>query len=79
MKELTSRERLLRVFNGEIPDRIPISLYEFDGYYDSWIHNYPEYVEILEYARGKTDKMSPWYPESDRPVLFYGEIDRENI
>ena len=79
MKELTSRERLLRVFNGEIPDRIPISLYEFDGYYDSWIHNYPEYVEILEYARGKMDKMSPWYPESDRPVLFYGEIDRENI
>jgi len=79
MEKLTSKERLLRVFSGGSPDRIPISLYEFDGHYDSWIYNYPEYVEILEYAKDKVDKMSPWYPGSNRPVLFYGEIDDENI
>lgn len=79
MEKLTSRERLLKVFNGEIPDRVPISLYEFDGHYDSWIYNYREYVEILEYAKGKTDKMSPWYPSSDNPTLFYSEIDKEDI
>ncbi len=79
MGKLTSKERLLRVFSGGSPDRIPISLYEFDGHYDSWIYNYPEYVEILEYAKDKVDKMSPWYPGSNRPVLFYGEIDDENI
>lgn len=79
MEGLTSKERILRVFNGKIPDRIPISLYEFDGHYESWIHNYPEYEEILEYAKDKTDKMSPWHPSSDNPVLFYGEIEREDI
>ncbi len=76
---MTSRERLLRTFNGEKTDRVPISLYEFDGHYDSWIYSYPEYVEILEYAKGKTDKMSPWYPEVDRPVLFYGELSPSDI
>jgi len=77
---MTSRERLLKTLNGEKVDRIPISLYEFDGAYDSWIRNYPEYVEILKYAEGKTDKMYFWGPSGgDRPFLFYGEIEKENI
>lgn len=76
---MTSRDRLLKTFNRERTDRVPISLYEFDGHYDSWIYNYPEYVEILEYAKGKTDKMSPWYPTVDRPVLFYSEVSPDTI
>ncbi|MCD6563976.1 MAG: hypothetical protein J7K23_08715 [Thermoproteales archaeon] len=76
---LSSRERLLRILQGEDVDRVPISLYEFDGFYDNWIHNYPEYVEILEYAKGKTDKMYFWAPSSEKPVLFYGVIDKEDI
>lgn len=76
---MTSKERLLKTFNGEKVDRVPISLYEFDGHYDSWIYNYQEYVEILEYAKGRTDKMSPWYPISDKPVLFYGELSPDAI
>jgi len=76
---MTSKERLLKIFNGERPDRVPISLYEFDGHYDSWIYKYQEYVEILEYAKGKTDKMSPWHPDTDKPVMFYGEMPPEDI
>ena len=76
---MNSRERLLRVLRGMEPDRVPISLYEFDGFYDSWIYDYPEYVEILDYAKGKTDKMYFWSPRSDRPVLFYGVVDEENV
>ncbi|MGC8971483.1 MAG: uroporphyrinogen decarboxylase family protein [bacterium] len=76
---MTSKERLIKVFNREKPDRVPISLYEFDGHYDSWIYNYQEYVEILEYAKGKTDKMSPWNPTADKPVLFYGEVSPEDV
>ena len=76
---MNSRERLLRVLRGMEPDRVPISLYEFDGFYDSWIYDYPEYVEILDYAEGKTDKMYFWSPRSDRPVLFYGVVDEENV
>ncbi len=77
--DLTSGERLIKVFNGEEVDRIPISLYEFDGFYDSWIFNYPGYVEILKYTERKTDKMYFWAPKSNEPVLFYGVIDKENV
>ena len=50
------------------------------GGYDRWIRNYPEYVEILEYAEGKTDEMCFWGPSGcDKPSLFYGEVDDENI
>ena len=45
---MTSRERIFKTLQGEKPDRIPVSLYEFDGCYDSWIHNYPEYDAILK-------------------------------
>ncbi len=76
---MTSKERLQKVLNGEKVDRVPISLYEFDGFYDSWIYDYPEYVEILNYAKGKTDKMYFWTPEIKKPHLFYGEINPEDI
>jgi uroporphyrinogen-III decarboxylase len=75
----SSKERLMKVLHGEKPDRVPISLYEFDGFYDSWIHDHPEYVAILEYAKGKTDKMYFWAPLDNKPVLFYGVIDEQNI
>lgn len=71
---LSSRERLLKTLRGERVDRVPISLYEFDGFYQGWIENYPEYVEILEYAEGKTDKMYFWNPPGDN-VLFYSEME----
>jgi len=76
---MSGRERLLKVLRGEKPDRVPISLYEFDGFYDSWIHEYPEYVTILKYAEGKTDKMFFWAPSDSKPVLFYGVVDEQNI
>jgi len=76
---MTSRERLLHTLKEEKVDRIPISLYEFDGFYDRWIYNYSEYAKILEYAKDKTDKMHFWSPESKRPNLFYGEVDEKSI
>jgi len=72
---LSSRSRLVRTLKGEEVDRVPISLYEFDGFYDDWIYLHKEYVEILKYAEGKTDKMYFWAPRTLKPVLFYGVID----
>lgn len=77
--KLTSRQRLLRTLRGKKPDRVPISLYEFDGFYDDWIYDYPEYVNILEYAKDKTDKMYFWSPPGDKSVLFYGVMDEQDI
>ncbi|MFB3895642.1 MAG: uroporphyrinogen decarboxylase family protein [bacterium] len=79
MKSLTSRQRLLNTFSGLPVDRIPISLYEFDGFYESWIHLEPEYQQILDYAIGKTDKLFVWGPKSDILNIFFGGIDPENI
>lgn len=76
---MTSRERLLNTLRGGGVDRIPISLYEFDGFYDSWIGEHREYKEILEYAEGKTDKMYFWGPERPDNVLLFGEIDPGKI
>jgi hypothetical protein len=76
---LTSRGRLINTLKGDIPDRVPISLYEFDGFYDSWIYSYPEYAEILQYAEGKTDKMYFWSPPGEKSALFYGEVEEQDI
>jgi len=69
----------LKTLQGEKPDRVPISLYEFDGHYDSWIHNYPEYEAILKYAEGKTDRFYSWGPASDKPNIFLGELPPDTI
>ena len=75
---MTSRERLLRTLRGEEVDRVPISLYEFDGFYDNWIYDYPEYREIIQYAKKKTDKMYFWGPPEESS-LFYGKLNEEDI
>lgn len=77
--KMNSRQRLIKTLKGEGTDRVPISLYEFDGFYDDWIFDHPEYVEILEYAEGKTDKMYFWTPSDSKPVLFYGVIEEESL
>ena len=63
---MTSRERLLAVLEGRIPDRVPISCYELVGY-DS--HNFcnrePSYRSLMDYIREKTDCICMWNPESD--------------
>ncbi len=76
---MTSKERILKILRGEKPDRIPVSLYEFDGFYDSWIHNYPEYEAILKYAEGKTDRFYFWSPSGDKPNIFLGELPPDII
>ncbi len=77
--KLGSRERLTRTLKGEDVDRVPISLYEFDGFYDGWIGDYPEYIEILKYAEDKTDKMYFWSPPRENDVLFYGKVGAEDV
>ena len=76
---MDSRERLMKTLRGEVTDKVPISLYEFDGFYDSWIHDYPEYKNILNYAEGKTDKMHFWSPYESKPVLFYGLVKEDTV
>ena len=69
----------MRTLLGEKTDRVPISLYEYDGFHDSWIRDYLEYVEILRYAEGKTDKMYFWAPLGSKPEIFYGVLDEDSI
>ena len=65
--------------SGLTADRVPISLYDFDGFNEDWIHNYPEYEAILKYAEGKTDRFFSWGPISDKPNIFLGELPPDTI
>jgi len=56
--QTTPRQRLLKTLNGEKPDRVPISLYEFEGDYEFWIHKYPECeARARLHSHGKVKKV----------------------
>ena len=58
---MTSKERILATLRGEIPDRVPISLYEFDGWYDDWILDEPSYAACFSLVKnGVTDQFRNW-------------------
>lgn len=63
---MTSRERLLRVLRGEMPDRVPVSTYELVGF-DT--HNFcnrePSYQSLMDFIRERTDCLCMWNPASD--------------
>ena len=57
MREMTSRERLWAVLNGQEPDRVPIWMLfprEQLGYYVD-VHSLPSYARIMPYVWNKTD------------------------
>ena len=59
---MTSKERLLAVLRGEIPDRVPISTYELNGYNtDSFENRQPSYARLMEFIRANTDCLYPLY------------------
>lgn len=64
---MTSRERLLCVLRGEIPDRVPVSCYELVGY-DSYAYcnREPSYHDLMDYIREKTDCICMWNPGSNQ-------------
>ncbi len=63
---MTSRERLLRVMRGELPDRVPVSTYELVGYNSTLFYNRePSYRPLMDYIREKTDCMCLHYMPSD--------------
>ena len=53
---MTSKERLLAVLKGNIPDRVPVSTYELNGWdYDSFENKEPSYKKLMDIIREKTD------------------------
>jgi len=67
---MTSRERILKVLNYEIPDRVPISTYELVGYNSkAWENNQPSYKTLMDYIRKYTDCICMWQPGSNEMIL----------
>jgi len=53
---MTSRERLLAVLEGELPDRVPVSAYELVPYdRQSWYNKQPSYKPLMDMVRERTD------------------------
>jgi hypothetical protein len=45
---MTSRDRLLAVLRGGVPDRVPVTLYEYSPYGDDWANREPSYAPLLD-------------------------------
>lgn len=60
---MTSRQRLLAVLAGQLPDRVPINTYEMAGF-DSrdWYNQQPSYQPLMEFIRRHTDCITNWNP-----------------
>lgn len=63
---MTSRQRLMAVLSGTIPDRVPISAYELVGYdTKNFCNQEPSYRSLMDYIREKTDCVCMWNPASN--------------
>jgi len=57
----SSRERLLKVLRGEMPDRVPVSTYELVGWNSrAWENSEPSYRRLMDAIRDKTDCVAMW-------------------
>ena len=78
---MTSRERLLAVLHGKMPDRVPISCYELVGYDSRNFCNIePSYRNLMEEIRAKTDCICMWNPESDEQLgttAYVSDVETE--
>ncbi|OHB60434.1 MAG: hypothetical protein A2Y12_18790 [Planctomycetes bacterium GWF2_42_9] len=67
---MTSRERLLKVLNGELPDRVPVSTYELCGFNSkAFENNDKSYESLMQKIRKDTDCVCMWEPASNAKFL----------
>ncbi|MCE5339693.1 MAG: hypothetical protein LLF92_01020 [Planctomycetaceae bacterium] len=67
---MNSRERLLKVLNGEIPDRVPVSTYELCGFNSrAFENNDSSYYALMQKIRQDTDCVCMWEPLSNAKFL----------
>jgi uroporphyrinogen-III decarboxylase len=71
---MTSRQRLLAVLSGQIPDRVPVSCYELVGYdLKSWYNTHSSYDSLMKLIREKTDCLY-MAPLPNLPTGMSGDI-----
>lgn len=71
---MNSKERLLAVLKGEMPDRVPINTLELQGWKaDDWYNRQPNYRELMDYIRKNTDGINFWYPYTGQRI---GDADK---
>lgn len=59
---MTPSERLCAVLAGKSADRIPVSLYEIDGFGNLYSPDHPSYHRIRDFARDRLDNMVMFSP-----------------
>jgi uroporphyrinogen-III decarboxylase len=68
---MTSRERLLTVLEGGIPDRVPISTYELAGWNSrAFENNDPSYARLMQAIRERADCVCMWDPATNEKFLL---------
>ena len=77
---MTSRQRLLAVLRGEIPDRVPVSTYELVGFNSrAWENNEPSYARLMERIRECTDCIAMWNPSFSGECVFLTGLDPQLV
>ena len=67
---MTPSERLCAVLTGRLTDRIPVSLYEIDGFGNLYSPDHPSYRRIYDFARDRLDNMVMFSPVIPGPLGF---------
>jgi len=71
---VNSKERLLAVLKGDMPDRVPINTLELQGWKSNdWYNKQPKYAELMDYIRKNTDGINFWYPYTGQRI---GDSDK---
>lgn len=65
---MTSRQRLLAALRGDVPDRVPVTLYELSHLNDDWANKEPSYQPLLDLERQYGDSFVQ--APIDVPVLL---------
>ncbi|MCM8760334.1 MAG: hypothetical protein NC832_01270, partial [Candidatus Omnitrophica bacterium] len=62
---MAGRERIMAVIKGEMPDRVPVSLYKIDPFQKNsfWSHH-KSFENLLTFAREYQDTFHLWRPKT---------------
>lgn len=77
---MTSKERLMAVLSGKMPDRVPISTYELCGYNSKSFENQePSYQRLMDYIRANTDSLTMWNPPGTQRYANSAYIPEQDV
>lgn len=75
---MNSRERIISALTGKVPDRVPISTYNLNGWnLNDWYNSNESYKELMAIIREKTDCIYMWNPIEEVEFFLCCNLDED--